>query len=582
MLVRGAFRGLPAALTAAILALVGGTLPAHADTEPPAPPAAPAAPSVAAPAAVQATPATPQAGTTDTPRAAAAPDAGAGRSMRKNRPGGVNPCMTPDPGYGIYDEWARGISMGQLLAPQRGGLTKSGGFDLIVHFHGNYPVRKEFVKSARGIVLVAIDLGVGSGAYYQAFASPQAFENLIASVEKEMTRRNGGKKARVRKLALSSWSAGYGAIAQILRQPLGRKVDALVLLDSLHAGYANASAPKLSDRLRVTQLDPFVDFAKKAARGQKLMFQSHSSITPPGYGSTREVSSYMVQALGGKMKKAKRSDVLGLQMFERFDRGGYKVRGYRGDDKPDHCAHLGLVKDVVRLHLGKRWRSPRGYAGSKPREAVREAVQVAKQSGAKQGGAGHVVAKGDTLTGIAQRHGVPVAALLEANGLNEEDPIRIGQELTLPGKDSKDAAAATNAAEPAAAAQAPKAGEKTHVVQEGQSLRAIGKRYRVTVDAIRERNRLARGGRRIQPGDKLVIPAPKTRSDKAASAAVKPAAPLRPGETTHVVAEGQSLSRIAKRYRVSVNAIRERNGLAREGRRIQPGDRLVIPVSKKN
>ena len=207
---------------------------------------------------------------------AARPNRGAG--------GGLNPCMTPDPGWGVYGRWSRNISMGQLLAPQRGGLTRSGGFDLIVHFHGHYPVRKEFVKTAKGVVLAAIDLGVGSGAYSNAFANPQAFKRLIESIEKEMARISGRKKTHVRKLALSSWSAGYGAVGQILSQKAGKKVDALILLDSVHAGYADVSAKKL----KTSQLDPFIKFARKASRGQKLMFQSHSSIIPPGYASTQE------------------------------------------------------------------------------------------------------------------------------------------------------------------------------------------------------------------------------------------------------------------------------------------------------
>src|SRR6185295_19966321 len=32
--------------------------------------------------------------------------------------GGVNPCNTADPGFGLYDKWSRGIDMGQLIMPQ--------------------------------------------------------------------------------------------------------------------------------------------------------------------------------------------------------------------------------------------------------------------------------------------------------------------------------------------------------------------------------------------------------------------------------------------------------------------------------
>ena len=84
----------------------------------------------------------------------------------KPRRGGISPCMTPDPGFGVYDTWVgTGTMMGQVLIPHKGGVTKNGSFDVIFHFHGHEPIRKEFVKAAHGIVLVGIDLGIGSGAY---------------------------------------------------------------------------------------------------------------------------------------------------------------------------------------------------------------------------------------------------------------------------------------------------------------------------------------------------------------------------------------------------------------------------------
>lgn len=274
----------------------------------------------------------------------------------KPRRGGVHPCMTPDPGFGIYDPWSTAPSIGQMIAPHKGGLTKKGGFDLVVHFHGHEPIRKEFVKTAKGPVLVGIDLGIGSGAYFKTFAAPHIFPQLIRSVETAMQNKSGNKKAYVRKLALSSWSAGYGATEQILRQTGGKTVDSVILLDSLHTGYVDEQAKTL----KVEQIEPFIAFAKKAAAKQKFMYLSHSSIIPPGYASTTETANFVIAQLGGKPKKANRQDVLGLDMFQRYDKGYFKVRGYTGDDKPDHCAHIGLMADIMRVHLQNRWKSPKG------------------------------------------------------------------------------------------------------------------------------------------------------------------------------------------------------------------------------
>ncbi|KYF53868.1 hypothetical protein BE08_42800, partial [Sorangium cellulosum] len=274
----------------------------------------------------------------------------------KKRRGDINPCMTPDPGWGVYDRWSRAPSIGQMIMPHKGGVTKRGGFDVIIHFHGHEALRKEFVKTAEGAVLVGIDLGIGSGAYSSAFSAPYVFENLLDSIERAVAKKTGKKRAYVRKLGLSAWSAGYGAIEQILRQPAGKRVDALVLLDSLHAGYADEQQRKL----KVAQLEPFIKFARRAAAGEAFMFMSHSSILPPGYASTAETATFLVKQLRGTPRGASRRDVLGLDMIQRFDRRGFHVRGYTGDDKPDHCAHLGLMADVMRVHINPRWKTPKG------------------------------------------------------------------------------------------------------------------------------------------------------------------------------------------------------------------------------
>ena len=130
----------------------------------------------------------------------------------------------------------------------------------------------------------------------------------------------------------------------------------VILLDSLHAGYIDDQAKTL----KTNQLDPFVAFARRAAKKERFMFLSHSSIIPPGYGSTTEVAEFVVAQLGGKPKRTSRKDVLGLDMIDRFDKGAFHMRGYTGEDKPDHCAHIGLMADIVRVHLAPRWKTPKG------------------------------------------------------------------------------------------------------------------------------------------------------------------------------------------------------------------------------
>jgi LysM repeat protein len=294
------------------------------------------------------------------------------QTQRTAKDRGVNPCNTDDPGFGVYEPWNRAPSIGQMIIPARGGLTKDGGFDVVIHFHGHEPARKEWVKVMNGPVFVGIDLGIGSGAYQSAFSTPNAFKNLIDSIEKEVQDERDNPKAHVRHVGLSAWSAGYGAVEQILRQPLGKElVDSVILLDGLHTGYDPDGS------LTMSGLEPFVDFAKRAKSGKRFMYVSHSSIIPPDYASTTETVRQLIHELGGgpKPMKPRKSDPMGLELNEKWDAGNFHARGYDGNDKMDHCAHLGLLKDVAKAYLKERWKTPKGF-GPKA-----EAAEPKKQKG---------------------------------------------------------------------------------------------------------------------------------------------------------------------------------------------------------
>lgn len=269
-------------------------------------------------------------------------------SLDRAARGGVNPCEAPDPGLGVHDEWVALRPMGQLLAPRGAGLGADGSFDVVVHFHGHRPARKELVRTGEDLTLVGVSLGVGK-AYGAPFSDPALFESIVGAAERAMAKGQGVPTARVRRVALSSWSRGYEAVAEILTQPLGRRVDALVLLDSLHASREPRRARE--------QLAPFVDFARRAAAGDAFFFLSHSSIDPPDYASTTETAHALIAAVAGRPQRVVRRDALGLDLVEAFDRGSLHVRGYRGSGKLDHCAHFGVYPDALR-GLARRWGPP--------------------------------------------------------------------------------------------------------------------------------------------------------------------------------------------------------------------------------
>lgn len=293
--------------------------------------------------------------------------------------GGIFPCAAPDSGFGNYAKWIQVAPMAHLLAPEKLVLSPENSFDVVFHFHGREPLRKEWVQAMDQVVLVAIDVGIDSSSYSEAFSDPRTFRQVVLAVEQAVARRAGRSRATVREVGLTAWSAGYGAIEKLLDQPYAQEVvDSVVLLDGLHAGYTESS-------LDHARLGPFARFAVQASRGEKLMFVSHSSIPTPGFASTTETSQYLIWKVGGQPKAVQPngSDPWGLERLSMFSQGSFHVRGFRGSGAADHCAHLGLVKDVLRVHLRPRWeRAPAQRAEPKAKAPEALALEVPRHLGA--------------------------------------------------------------------------------------------------------------------------------------------------------------------------------------------------------
>lgn len=192
------------------------------------------------------------------------------------------------------------------------------------------------------------------------------------------------------------------------------------------------------------------------------------------------------------------------------------------------------------------------------------------------GSAGYVVERGDTLSGIANRLGTDVSTLAAHNGIDDPNRIFVGQQLRVPG-----AAAATTPTVPAA--PAPSA-EATYTVRRGDALSRIARRLGVTTAALAKANGL-RDVNRIFVGQVLTVPgaatpAPAAPPSPAATPAPQPAtpsaAPVVPATTSYTVARGDSLSRIASRHGVTLQAIVDANGIT-DPNRIFVGQVLTVP-----
>jgi len=127
------------------------------------------------------------------------------------------------------------------------------------------------------------------------------------------------------------------------------------------------------------------------------------------------------------------------------------------------------------------------------------------------------VLPGDTLTHIAEKHGVTIDALEKANEISSYSTIRVGQELVIPGnepvtaaKPTQKVAAAKPAAKPASKpASAPPAADVppggVYVVVSGDNPYSIAKRFGVSYDALMKANNID-DPTKLQIGEELKIP----------------------------------------------------------------------------
>ncbi|MDW8248874.1 MAG: hypothetical protein RMJ98_06170 [Myxococcales bacterium] len=270
----------------------------------------------------------------------------------EQRRAGYNECMVPDPGPGYFAA-PRYLWKGMLYPPAQGGMREDGGYDVIVHFHGGPSARKALVGYARGVVLAGFDLGNGSASYAQPFASSMLFDELRHGIEKHLRAHSNRSDAYIRHLALSAWSAGYGAVNSILRHAGPAVADAVILLDGFHAGYLEGQGGHRIDEQNVA---PLLEFARLAVEGQRFFYLTHSQVGTDDYASTTEMSEWLLRKLGiRRVAGGLSEDPLGLLTYA--DRGGFRLRGFGGNDRLAHCDHLRHLSEAVVL-LEARWGTP--------------------------------------------------------------------------------------------------------------------------------------------------------------------------------------------------------------------------------
>ncbi len=181
----------------------------------------------------------------------------------------------------------------------------------------------------------------------------------------------------------------------------------------------------------------------------------------------------------------------------------------------------------------------------------------------------YVVQRGDTLFSIALNFGVTVQAILNANGLTNPNLIFTGQRLTIPtGGGSPDGGNPP---------PAPGGSSSTYVVQPGDYISLIARRFGVTTAALLAANNL-NNPNVIYAGQVLVIPVGGGSSATPVPTTPPAGTPVPPPTSggKYTVQRGDTLNAIARRFGVTVQAIMSASGISNPNL-IFVGQVLTIP-----
>ncbi|MGO4343284.1 LysM peptidoglycan-binding domain-containing protein [Pedococcus sp. 2YAF34] len=213
------------------------------------------------------------------------------------------------------------------------------------------------------------------------------------------------------------------------------------------------------------------------------------------------------------------------------------------------------------LAIGQRLWIPRSAGQARAEAAHARAVKAARAAAIRR--ATYVVRPGDTLSAIAARRGVSLAALLKANRLSTRSVLQVGQKVRVPGSSVASAKRPTSKATKARATS--RTSTTRYRVRSGDTLGAIATRTRTPLSSIYAWNRL--GPRSvIHPGQTI-----KVRGTVAVAAVAR--------TSIYTVRSGDTLSGIAVRHHTTSAALLKANHLA-NANHLVVGQHLRVPVRR--
>jgi hypothetical protein len=200
--------------------------------------------------------------------------------------------------------------------------------------------------------LLVFALGEGSSTYRAPFEDTNRFARVLAMIEAELQRRSGLTNARIDAVDVSSFSAGYGAVRELVKVPEYFKIiRRIVLLDSFYGGLESQKNGSTNRVPLAEHIDVWVPFARAAMRGEKTFVVTYSEIATTSYASTFERAAALLQRVGVKAQAVATNAIPAASdpnfpLLTSADSDGLHVWSYGGTDAPAHLTHVRHLADV--------------------------------------------------------------------------------------------------------------------------------------------------------------------------------------------------------------------------------------------
>ena len=223
------------------------------------------------------------------------------------------------------------LALGTLFIPA--GIKGANDAAILFFFHGGTWL-PEVAAAQNKMAVVTVQAGSGSGTYARLFDDPARFPALLKEAEAKAGVRFG-------RIILGGWSAGCGAIRQILKaRDSYARVDAALMIDGIHTDYVDGKPGPLESKIGGENLEIWLQLARDAMAGRKRAIVTHSEIFPGTFASTTETADYLLKQLQVTRRPVLKWGPMGLQQLSEARAGKFLLIGYAGNSAPDHVDQL--------------------------------------------------------------------------------------------------------------------------------------------------------------------------------------------------------------------------------------------------